>query len=740
MTGSPRSHRGSASPSPAAPGDAAASADGTAGPQDPVAAWLAAELSEVPGIGRRTAAQLDRHLGVRTVGDLVTHYPHPDRYREVGAVSPVRQAPVGQPVTVVGMIWAWEQTPVRRRKLRVVKATLVDDTGGAVELTFFNQLWRPRAHPAGTRVAASGTLEQFRGRLQLKNPTITDLADGEDPDAAGLRPTYPATEAVGSHRIAAAVRAALDVLPELPEHLPDTVLARHGLPALDTAVRSIHVPADAGEADRARERLVYDELLCLQLGLQQRRHQLEEETVGLEQAPVEGGLADALIATFPFPPTGAQRLALSELAEDLARPKPMHRLLQGDVGSGKTLVAAWAMLTAVDHGRQAVLMAPTEVLAEQHLRTFLDLLAPLGVNLLDGPRVELLTGSQPASRHREVLGQLASGDLDLLIGTHALLEERVRVFDLGLVVIDEQHRFGVEHRTRLRDKREDGRTPDVLVMTATPIPRSLALTFYGDLDVAVLDELPPGRKPVRTVVLDSVSPRRRKLEAYVRERAASGEQCYVVCPLLEPSEALEGVASATETHARLSAPDGPFAELSVGLVHGQLPSTEKDEVMRAFRDGEIDVLVATTVIEVGVDVPRATVMIVEDADRFGISQLHQLRGRVGRGGAQSWCVLFSHEADDNPRLEALAATNDGFELAETDMELRGEGSLFDTRQSGLPDLQIARLGRDRAVVERARDDARELVAADPSLGSWPRLAAEVRRRYGDERLEALETG
>ncbi|HEY8339102.1 MAG TPA: ATP-dependent DNA helicase RecG, partial [Egibacteraceae bacterium] len=440
----------------------------------------------------------------------------------------------------------------------------------------------------------------------------------------------------------------------------------------------------------------------------------------------------------PFAPTAAQRRAFAEIGADLERPKPMHRLLQGEVGSGKTLVAAWTMLRALDAGRQAVLMAPTSVLAEQHYRTFMDLLTPLGVNVLDGPRVALITSGTSQRRLREILAELFSGAVSLVIGTHALLEDRVRFADLGVVVVDEQHRFGVEHRTRLRDKRDDGRTPDVLVMTATPIPRSLALTLYGDLDVTALDELPPGRQPVVTQVIDSRSPRRARLYEFVRERVAAGERAYVVTPLVEDSEALEDVASAEKVHAHLR--DEVFPDLSVGLVHGRLPAAERDAVMEAFRDGRVQVLVATTVIEVGVDVPQATIMIVEDADRFGISQLHQLRGRVGRGAGKSYCVLFSESPEGNPRLEALARTSDGFELAEVDLELRGEGSLFDTRQSGLPDLKLAKLVRDFRWVIASRDDARELVADDVDLDSFPALRDEVRRRYGDERLAALETG
>jgi ATP-dependent DNA helicase RecG len=619
----------------------------------------------------------------------------------------------------------------------IASATVIDDDGGQVEVPFFNQEWRARQHPPGTRVAISGTLERFRSSHQLRNPRLVELAPGAAPsDSDRIVATYPATEALGSARIAGFVAAALDALPPVEDFQDPTLLARHGLLDLDSALRAIHRPRRLSDVEPARARLVYDELLCLQVGLQQRRHRLETEALGLAQAPLTGGLTDRLVGALPFVPTAAQDRAFAEIAADLARPKPMHRLLQGDVGSGKTLIAAHAMLAAVDHGRQAVLMAPTEVLAEQHLRTLQRLLAPLGVNAPAGPRLELLTGGTTPKRLRGLLAELAVGDVGLVIGTHALLEERVRFHDLGLVVVDEQHRFGVEHRTRLRGKRVDGRVPDVLVMTATPIPRSLALTLYGDLDVTVLDELPPGRQPIVTTVLPSDSPRRARLYDFIRERVAAGERAYLVCPLIEESEAVQA-ASAERLHHHLATE--VFPELSVALVHGRLPAGERDARMEAFRAGESQIMVATTVIEVGVDVAEASVMVIEDAERFGLSQLHQLRGRVGRGSARSYCVLFTADPD-NPRLQALAQTVDGFKLAERDLELRGEGSLFDTRQSGLPDLKLAKLVRDYPWVVRSRQDARALVDADPTLAAHPALREEVLRRYGDERLAALETG
>ena len=715
-------------------------------------AWLEADVDAVEGVTAPAAKTLRTTFEIETVRDLLEHYPHQGRYRDIGEHVAIADAPLGEAVTVVGTLGSWNVIRPRGRRMTIAKTALVDDAGGRVELSFFNQEWMTKRLPAGTRVAASGTLEHFRSTLQLKGAKVTVLGEGETVDDSDrIQPTYPATENLPSGRIAKLVANALDALETVPDHLPRDLTGRHGLLDYDTALRRIHRPRELHEVPAARTRLVYDELLTLQLGLQQRRHRLESAAVGLPQAPADGGLAGQFVQRLPFEPTAAQRRAFDEIAADLALPKPMHRLLQGDVGSGKTVVAAWTMLAALDAGRQAVLMAPTEVLAEQHFRTFSALLAPLGVNVPDGPRLELLTGTTSLKRRREVLAQLAAGDIGLLVGTHALLEDPVMFYDLGVVVVDEQHRFGVEHRARLRDKRSDDRTPDVLVMTATPIPRSLALTLYGDLDVTVLDELPPGRQEIITQVIASDSPRRAGLYDFIRSRVAQGERAYVVCPLVEESDVLRvedpehgdrSVAAAVEVHARLSTE--VFADLDVVLVHGRLSAAERDTAMEAFRSGAAQVLVATTVIEVGVDVPEASIMIIEDADRFGISQLHQLRGRVGRGAARSYCVLFSTRVGDEDggaaRLEALAATADGFRLAEVDLEQRGEGSLFDTRQSGLPDLKLAKLARDFEWVVKTRTDATALIAEDPELAAHPALAAEVRRRYGVQRLAALETG
>jgi ATP-dependent DNA helicase RecG len=702
------------------------------------ATWLDAAVTEVPGVSARVAGTLRSAFGITTVRQLITHYPVQGKYRDLGAVEEPTLELLDEQITIIGVIDRWRVIRPRGRKLTIARARVRTDGGSLVDAPFFNQDWRARRHPEGSRVALAGTLERFRGDLQLKNPTVVELDDaGGVASEARIVPTYPATEKLSSARLRTLIEAALDELPPVPEFLPAVLRAAHGLLDLDDALRTIHRPASLAAVRPARDRLVYDELLTLQVGLQRRRHRLEADEVGLTQPPAAVGLVAQLDVALPFMPTKAQLNAFAEVDDDMAGPRPMHRLLQGDVGSGKTLVAARAMLTAVDNGRQAALMAPTEVLAEQHVRTFEQLLAPLSLNMLDGPRLALVTGSTTSAQLRQILAQLAAGDIQMVVGTHALLESRVVFADLGLVVVDEQHRFGVRHRAGLKEKRDDGRSPDVLVMTATPIPRSLALTIYGDLDVTVLDELPPGRQPVTTTALPSASARRARLYDFVRERAAAGERTYVVCPLVSDSEALDEVASAETMHRRLA--DEVFTDLGVGLVHSQLASADKDEAMASFRSGATQILVSTTVIEVGVDVPEATIMIIEDADRFGLSQLHQLRGRVGRGSGRSYCVLFSRAPEDNDRLAALVTTSDGFDLAEIDLRLRGEGSLFDTRQSGLPDLKLAQLIRDERWVRQTRDDARALVEAEGGLDPYPELAQEVRRRYGDERIDELET-
>ena len=720
-------------------------------------------VTRLPGVGPAAAKQLAT-LGVRTVRDLLEHYPR--RYADAGEVVDLASVEVGQPATLVGEV---VDAQVRRiapkgRTRRDIVELVVRQSGGAVfRVSFFNQRWMADRLAPGTVAAFSGKVGEFRGQLQLASPKVEVLGHvragrsaeevAEELRHQRLLPVYPASGSLPSDRIRLLVAAALEAVGEVDDWLDPTLREREGLVDLATAVRLIHDPAHWEDVRRARDRLVFDELLVLQLGLQWRRRRLEDGMVGLDNAPAPDGWGARLIEALPFAPTGAQQRAFAQLAEDLVLERPMHRLLQGDVGSGKTLVALWTMLAAVDHGRQAALMAPTELLAEQHLRTLTTLLAPLGVNVPGGVRIELLTSSTTAAQRRRILDDLAAGAVDLVVGTHALIEEGVRFGALGVIVIDEQHRFGVSQRVALKDKTADGSgdgpdvLPDVLVMTATPIPRSLALTVYGDLDVTVLDELPPGRTPVRTTLLDPSAPERRaRLYDHVRRQAGIGLRAYVVCPLVEAGES--GATSAVEHHRHLA--EDVFPDLTVELVHGRLRADDKEAAMRRFREGEAQVLVATTVIEVGVDVPEATTMVIEDAERFGLSQLHQLRGRVGRGADVSDCALMASQPleelteDARARLEAMVATTDGFVLAATDLDLRGAGQLFGRRQSGLPDLKLARIDRDLDVIGRTRDLARDVVLADPRHEdpTHATMHGEVVRRFADdlEGLEALETG
>ncbi len=726
-------------------------------------------VTVLPGVGPKLAGRLDDAFGIATLRDLLEHYPR--RYHDAGAVLDLGEVEEGAPATLLGEVLEWSTRRIppkgaRARPLDLAEGRVRQASGAVFTVTFFNQRWRPATLPAGTVAAFSGTVKRFRSDLQLTSPdvqTLGTVAAGTDATSAAARldhqrllAVYPAVEGLPSFKLNELVGAALELLPAIDDWLPAPLREGQGLRDLDGALRAIHLPEDHADRHAARRRLAFDELFSLQLGLQWRRARLEAGTVGLDNSPVEGGWAARFLAELPFGLTGAQARALAELGRDLGGSRPMHRLLQGDVGSGKTVVAAWTMLAAVDRGRQAALMVPTEVLAEQHHRTLTELLAPLGVNVLDGLRVAALTSSTPVTQRRRILSELLTGELDLIVGTHALLEEGVRFADLGVVVIDEQHRFGVSQRVQLKEKAGTGGTgevagaataPDVLVMTATPIPRSLALTLYGDLDVTVLDELPPGREPITTqLITPAEAYRRPRLEAFLRTEVAQGRRAYVVCPFVEESEVLPG-KGAVQEHRRLARE--VFPELDVALVHGRLSAADKDAAMTAFRTGAAQVLVSTTVIEVGVDVPEATLMVIEDAERFGLSQLHQLRGRVGRGGGRSFCVLFAGWSAElteeaGARLHAVADTTDGFALAEADLRLRGAGQLFGSAQSGLPDLRLARLQEDVDLVADTRRLATEVVARDPELSApeHQSLREEVLRRYegGLEAFTALETG
>ena len=701
-------------------------------PPDP----LGTPLAKAPGVSAALAKALEEGFGYHTARDLIEHYPR--RYLTRGELTDLAHAKKGAEVTLVGTVRNLAKK-MPRRNLRILEVRVADDSGAWV-CTWFNQPWHAQKLTVGTVAAFSGKLAWKAGRLGMANPGYEVLREGDDPEgfANEVIPVYPASKEISSGRLRRAVGALLDRFGDVPDFVPEPLRRTHGLPDRAAALEAIHRPADRKEATRARDRLVYDELFVLQVGLALRRRAQEAGQHG-QALQTDGDLTKRLLASLPFQPTGAQSRVMSEIGADLSSSKPMHRLLQGEVGSGKTVVSLWAMLCAVQSGMQGAIMAPTEVLADQHGINLRGLLEPLGEGggLFGGPRVEVLTAGVTGAARQRVLEGVAAGEVDLLVGTHALLSEGVEFRKLGVIVVDEQHRFGVHQRVRLREK---GDSPHVLIMTATPIPRTLALTLYGDLDVSTLDELPPGRTPIATHVVADATLRDRAYQR-VREEVAAGHQAYVVCALKDESDKVE-VRSAKAEAERLRAE--VFPDLRVGLVYGDMPAREKEATMDRFRAGEVDVLVSTTVIEVGVDVPNATVMLIEDADRFGLSQLHQLRGRVGRGRAPGLCILFADPLTDEgrARMDAIARTNDGFELANEDLRIRGEGTVFDARQSGLSDLKLARLIEDFDWVQRARRDAFALVDADPELSdpAHRRLRQEVLARLGDGRAEWLARG
>jgi ATP-dependent DNA helicase RecG len=679
-------------------------------------------------VGEKKRASLAA-FDVFNVLDLVTTYPR--RWVDRTNEARISDLVPGQEALVLVTVRSVRARRTRNRRTMV--NVNVGDGSGRMDVVFFNQPWRERQLKEGLQIALFGKADTYRGGLQMANPIVDLIGDR----TGRIVPIYPQSEKaqLNTWELAAWVDEALRRCHErgIADPVPGHILDRLDLMARGEAFRSIHAPDSMRQKEAARRRLAFDELLRVQLVLVLRKRELERSSQGLSHI-VGGELVQRFHAALPYPLTGAQERAIGEIEADLASPDPMHRLLQGDVGAGKTVVAVSTLLAAVQGGHQGALMAPTEVLAEQHAAGVRDLLGGLMVpdpgNLFgDRPlRVELLTNRVTGSERKEVLAGLADGSVDIAIGTHALIQEGVEFASLGAVVVDEQHRFGVEQRAALRDK-SSGHVPDVLVMTATPIPRTAAMTVYGDLDVSVLDELPPGRTPIVTKWANGPL-LETEVWADVRHEVGEGRQAYVVTPLIEESDKLE-VASAQETFDRLAANE--LAGLRLGLLHGRLTPAEKQMTMDLFRAGRLDVLVATTVIEVGVDVPNATIMVILDADRFGIAQLHQLRGRVGRGAHESLCWLVTQEHDaGNPRVEALVATTDGFELAEVDLDLRGEGTLMSTAQKGRSDLKLASLRRDRRLVELAREAAFEIVDADPELETHPVLADELDLLFTDE--------
>jgi ATP-dependent DNA helicase RecG len=668
-----------------------------------------AERLQVPGTKAEQAAT---SLGLLTVGDLLEHLPR-DR-RDARAVA---ELVPGETATVVVSVRSIASRPVRRRGMRpLVEATVADDSG-PMKATFFNQPWLVQKYPVGTGLVLHGKYEA-RNRFRVQGHAQTNEASAGD----GAVAHYAATEGLSSTQILALVRAHATAIDDAIEPLPALLRVRERLPERCSALAAVHLTGGESEQTLGRRRLAFEELLLAQLALLRRRRLRRRGATAVALDQPRELTARWLGTMLPFTPTADQLAAIDELDRDLAAVQPMQRLLMGEVGSGKTVVALYALLRAIEHGGQGALMAPTEPLAEQHFATL--------QNLMPGEAVPigLLTGSTPARRRHDLLGKLASGELSLLVGTHALIEEPVRFARLAVAVVDEQHRFGVRQRAALDAKAGADRRPHVLHMTATPIPRTLALAGYGDLDITQLRELPRGRQPIQTVVCSTDRERARAYDR-IREELDGGRQAFVVCPLVSESELLQARA-ATAEYERLRS--GELRDYRVVLMHGQLKPSEKHDVMAAFAGGQADVLVATSVIEVGIDVPNATVMLVEDAERYGISQLHQLRGRIGRGEHASLCLLFGSKSSE--RLRALADHSDGFRLAEIDLALRGEGELVGTRQSGLAQFRVAELPRDAELLERARARALWIDGEDPELAipEHALLADALAGAYGTE--------
>ncbi len=725
---------------------------------------LSDSLEQVPGMTRKDVSAFKR-LGLRTVEDLLYHFPH--RYDDFSTHKGIADLQIGTTATVVGEVSDVRLAGGPRPRVEM----LLSDESGSLKVVYFNQPWLARQFSVGRKLTISGKVTSFNGMRQMTTPTWEPyLPDADGLHTGRLVPVHPLTKGLIERNARKIIKQVVDlVTPRLVDHLPAAVRERRGMLELGPALAQIHYPDNELQLARARDRLAFDEFLSIQLGVVQRRI-LSQQELGYK-LPHLAELHAAFQAQLPFSLTGAQQRSLAQIFADLDRHIPMARLLQGDVGSGKTAVAAAALVQAIGHGFQGALMAPTEILAEQHYKGLRQLLSRLPIprqaqqvspdadwrsrlepeqaarlaeikallGMTDeedqagqGVRVALLTGSLGARERRRTLEAIAAGEVDLVIGTHALITEGVRFNSLGLVVVDEQHRFGVEQRQRLRDK---GFQPHMLVMTATPIPRTLTMTIYGDLDTSILDELPPGRQAIRTRWLRKAE--REKAYRHLRKEIAKGRQAFVICPLVEESEKVD-LPSAEEMYTTLQSEI--FPDLRVALLHGRMLPREKDEVMVAFRERQFDLLVATAVIEVGIDIPNASTIMIEGAERFGLAQLHQFRGRVGRGQHQSYCILVS-DKDDNEvtrrRLTAIEQTSDGFKLAEIDLELRGPGEFFGTRQSGTPDLKVARLADTRLLLA-ARAEAEAILAEDGQLAHPEH--ARLKQKMEAAWAEAVKTG
>ena len=712
-------------------------------------------------VGDRTAKVLETTFGIKSIGDLMRHYPR--RYMVRGELSDISELHEGDETTILAQVYSASTRPMRGRKGSMLEVVVTDGTD-KLSLTFFNQAWREKDLKVGRQGLFAGKVGVFNNKKQLAHPDYEMIPDGSDVDSAvegfagKYLPVYPASAKMPSWKISQCAQLAIGSLEEIEDFLPSSIREKHKYPSLHQALVQLHQPADLDHAELSRERLTFDEAFLLQSLLVIRRIELKKLN-STSRKRISGGLLDAFDATLPFELTAGQVAVCKEIESDLSQPHPMHRLLQGEVGSGKTIVAVRAMLAVVDSGGQAALLAPTEVLAAQHLRTIQKLLGELGQGgMLGGSekatQVTLITGSQSAAARKEALAMAANGSAGIVIGTHALLGEKVEFKDLGIIVVDEQHRFGVEQRDALKEKAI--LPPHLLVMTATPIPRTVAMTVFGDLDVSTLRELPLGRQPITTHVVP-VKEKPSFLERAwqrINEEVAQGHQAYIVAPRISADsdanadiDFLFGEESSEITSVEELAPTlhaGPLKGLKIAILHGRLSADEKDSTMQAFTKGDIDVLVSTTVIEVGVDVPNATIMVIMDADRFGVSQLHQLRGRVGRGTSPGLCLLVTQCEEESPareRLNAVAGTLDGFELSRIDLEQRREGDVLGASQSGTQShLRLLRVLRDEGLIEQARDDAESLIATDNDLSDYPALRAELAQLQRDQAVDYLDKG
>ncbi len=662
---------------------------------------LDAPVTQLPGVGPTHAKRL-RRLGIQTVGDLLQHFPR--RYVNYAVLKPIGQLRVGEQVTIIGNVWDFGQRKTRGGKTLV--HALVSEASGSIQATWFNP-YVIRQLTRGKTYAFSGKVDAYLGRLVMMNPEWEPV-DRELINTGRLVPVYRLTQGMSQRWLRRLIKRTVDAwAPRLEDYLPTTIREEMHLLPLGEAYAQIHFPDDEEYLRRARQRLIFDELLLLQLGILRQRH-LWRSRPGIPLR-VHKGWIDTFLAQLPFQLTRAQERALNEILEDVQKDAPMSRLLQVDVGSGKTVVAAGAMWIAACNGTQAALMAPTEILAEQHFRNLKKILADLTLPNGTPLRIALLTGSVRGKEREALLEAIAAGEVHIVVGTHALIQSGVQFQSLALGIVDEQHRFGVEQRAALRSK---GRHPHLLVMSATPIPRTLALTLYGDLDLSIIDELPPGRQPVLTRWLKPTE--RERAYAFIKRQIQAGRQAFIIYPLVEGEEEDASEKAAVNAYHRLQ--EEIFPHFRLGLLHGRMKGEEKDRVMRAFAAGELDILVSTSVVEVGIDVPNASVIMIESAERFGLAQLHQFRGRVGRGEHRSYCILISEGATPEAveRLRAMETIHDGFKLAEKDLELRGPGDFFGTRQSGLPPLRLARLS-DTRILDAARRVARRLYESDPEL-------------------------